>query len=277
MRCVLTHKLCSTLTVQAWEGRSYVGCSFSHKPLEWLRLRLVTNVTNRIAGVCPYSHSTNLSVACTGCIVHNNTCTAAVLLVVHIWWQMGSDSFPGLSLVSVLSLLACGLQFFTAALLTHWYGGQNSTEDQWILLWLFYDVIVHLTLVQPIRNSFLSSHSYRFTAFILMSWLLLFHLNPFPGRSICLHVSGWNGGHIWRSAGWTLWVFVHNSCVSTVWQKWLVLPSVCLSVGKEYGKADSRWLISDPTIVSIEIVTVILDSLLGLLLIHAVVKDKHYR
>lgn len=156
MQCVLTHRLCSTLTVLAWEGRSHVVCSSPHKPLEWLRLWLMTNVTNRIVGVCPYSHSTNLSVPCTGGMVHNSICTAAVLLVVHIWLQMGSDSFPGLSLVSVLSLIACGLQFFTAALLTHWYGGQNSTEDRWILLWLFYDVIVHLTLVQPIRNSFLS-------------------------------------------------------------------------------------------------------------------------
>lgn len=54
--------------------------------------------------------------------------------------------------------------------------------------------------------------------------------------------------------------------------------SIChLSVGKEYGTADSRWLISDPTIVSIEILTVVLDSLLALLLIHAVLNDKYYR
>lgn len=52
--------------------------------------------------------------------------------------------------------------------------------------------------------------------------------------------------------------------------------SPVLPVGK-YGKADSRWLVSDPTIVSIEILTVVLDSLLALLLIHAVLKDKYYR
>lgn len=46
---------------------------------------------------------------------------------------------------------------------------------------------------------------------------------------------------------------------------------------KEYSKADRRWLTSDPTIVSIEILTVVLDSLLGLLLIHAVLRDKYYR
>uniref|UniRef100_A0A3Q2EG76 EBP like n=1 Tax=Cyprinodon variegatus TaxID=28743 RepID=A0A3Q2EG76_CYPVA len=48
-------------------------------------------------------------------------------------------------------------------------------------------------------------------------------------------------------------------------------------VGKEYGKADSRWLVSDPTIVSLEILTVVLGSLLALLLIHAVLNDKYYR
>lgn len=53
--------------------------------------------------------------------------------------------------------------------------------------------------------------------------------------------------------------------------------SPVLPVGKEYGKADSRWLVSDLTIVSIEILTVVLDSLLALLLIHAVLKDKYYR
>ena len=64
--------------------------------------------------------------------------------------------------------------------------------------------------------------------------------------------------------------FLSDTCLS-------VSPPVCLSVGREYGKADSRWLISDPTIVSIEILTVVLDSMLALLLIHAVLKDKYYR
>lgn len=55
------------------------------------------------------------------------------------------------------------------------------------------------------------------------------------------------------------------------------LLHLSVSVGREYGKADSRWLVSDPTIVSIEILTVVLDSLLALLLIHAILKDKYYR
>ncbi|KAM6892965.1 LOW QUALITY PROTEIN: emopamil-binding protein-like [Lycodopsis pacificus] len=55
---------------------------------------------------------------------------------------------PGLSLVSVF-LLACGVQVLAGVLLTHRYGGRSSAEDRWVLLWLFYDVIVHLTLEGP--------------------------------------------------------------------------------------------------------------------------------
>ncbi|XP_030265133.1 emopamil-binding protein-like [Sparus aurata] len=123
---------------------------------------------------------------------------------------------PGLSLVSVLSLLACSIQVLAAALLTLRYGGRSSAEDRWILLWLFYDVIVHLTLEGP---------------------------------------------------------FVYMSLVGTVETS----EGPLAELWREYGKADSRWLISDPTIVSIEILTVVLDSLLALLLIHAVLKDKYYR
>nr|XP_006121424.1 emopamil-binding protein-like [Pelodiscus sinensis] len=42
-------------------------------------------------------------------------------------------------------------------------------------------------------------------------------------------------------------------------------------------KADARWLYSDPTIVSLEILTVVLDSLLALILIYAIIKEKYYR
>lgn len=65
---------------------------------------------------------------------------------------MGSTAPPGLSLVSLLSLLACSLQLAVALLLAQRYGGRSSRADWWVLLWLFYDVIVHLTLVGPIRS-----------------------------------------------------------------------------------------------------------------------------
>nr|XP_046238818.1 emopamil-binding protein-like [Scatophagus argus] len=129
---------------------------------------------------------------------------------------MDSVAPPCLSLVSVVSLLACSVQVLAAALLTHRYGRRSSAVDRWILLWLFYDVIVHLTLEGP---------------------------------------------------------FVYMSLVGTVETS----EGPLAELWKEYGKADKRWLISDPTIVSIEILTVILDSLLAVLLIHAVLKDKYYR
>ncbi|XP_045423111.1 emopamil-binding protein-like [Lemur catta] len=49
------------------------------------------------------------------------------------------------------------------------------------------------------------------------------------------------------------------------------------SLWKEYGKADARWLHFDPTIVSVEILTAVLDGFLALSLIYAIVKEKHYR
>ncbi|EPQ05864.1 Importin subunit alpha-3 [Myotis brandtii] len=47
--------------------------------------------------------------------------------------------------------------------------------------------------------------------------------------------------------------------------------------GKEYGKADARWVNFDPTIVSVEILTVVLDGCLALVLMYAIVKEKYYR
>ncbi|KAM4538323.1 emopamil-binding protein-like [Fundulus diaphanus] len=129
---------------------------------------------------------------------------------------MDSDTLPALSLVSVLSLLGCSVQVLAAAFLAHRYGGRSSPVDRWILLWLFYDVIVHLTLEGP---------------------------------------------------------FVYMSLVGTVETS----EGPLAELWKEYGKADSRWLVSDPTIVSVEILTVVLDSLLALLLIHAVLNEKYYR
>ncbi|KAM8975719.1 emopamil-binding protein-like [Pelodytes ibericus] len=67
--------------------------------------------------------------------------------------------------------------------------------------------------------------------------------------------------------------FVYLSLAGTV----ATSDSMMASLWKEYGKADSRWLHSDPTIVSLELLTVVLDGLLALALIYAIIKDKHYR
>ncbi|XP_030055275.1 emopamil-binding protein-like [Microcaecilia unicolor] len=67
--------------------------------------------------------------------------------------------------------------------------------------------------------------------------------------------------------------FVYLSLVGTVAQS----DSMVAFLWKEYGKADARWLHSDPTIVSLELLTVVLGGLLALVLIYAIIKDKYYR
>ncbi|XP_059540561.1 emopamil-binding protein-like isoform X3 [Myotis daubentonii] len=53
--------------------------------------------------------------------------------------------------------------------------------------------------------------------------------------------------------------------------------SFIASLWKEYGKADARWVNFDPTIVSVEILTVVLDGSLALVLMYAIVTEKYYR
>uniref|UniRef100_A0A2K5C3A8 EBP like n=1 Tax=Aotus nancymaae TaxID=37293 RepID=A0A2K5C3A8_AOTNA len=67
--------------------------------------------------------------------------------------------------------------------------------------------------------------------------------------------------------------FVYLSLVGSVANS----DGLIASLWKEYGKADARWLYFDPTIVSVEILTVALDGSLALFLIYAIVKEKHYR
>ncbi|KAJ0002501.1 hypothetical protein NQD34_007650 [Periophthalmus magnuspinnatus] len=127
-----------------------------------------------------------------------------------------SPDEPIFSMVSAVSLLACAFQGVAAYLMMRRVGGKSSTIDQWVLTWLFYDVIVHITLEGP------------------FVWMSL-------------------GGSVETSEG----------PLAQLWQ--------------EYGKADSRWLVSDPGIVSVELLTVLLCSALCLALIYAVVHNKHYR
>ncbi|CAI9560253.1 unnamed protein product [Staurois parvus] len=121
-----------------------------------------------------------------------------------------------LSSVTVYSLAACAAQLAVGYVLAQRLGRRSSTLDRWVLVWLFYDAIVHFTLEGP---------------FVYMSLV----------------------GTVATSEG----------ALATLW--------------KEYGKADERWLHSDPTIVSLEILTVVVDGLLALALIYAIVKDKYYR
>nr|XP_020026480.1 emopamil-binding protein-like isoform X2 [Castor canadensis] len=67
--------------------------------------------------------------------------------------------------------------------------------------------------------------------------------------------------------------FVYLSLVGTVAES----EGLIASLWKEYGKADARWLYFDPTMVSLEILTVVLDGFLALFLVYAIVKEKYYR
>ncbi|XP_005371127.1 emopamil-binding protein-like [Microtus ochrogaster] len=67
--------------------------------------------------------------------------------------------------------------------------------------------------------------------------------------------------------------FVYLSLVGNVADS----QGLIASLWKEYGKADARWLYFDPTVVSLEILTVVLDGILALVLIYAIVKEKYYR
>lgn len=118
--------------------------------------------------------------------------------------------------VTVYSLLACVGQFAVGYVLSQKWGKKCSTADRWVLVWLFYDAIVHFTLEGP---------------------------------------------------------FVYMSLVGNV----ATSDNMFAELWKEYGKADERWLYSDPTIVSLELLTVVLDGSLALLLVYAIIKDKHYR
>lgn len=49
--------------------------------------------------------------------------------------------------VTVYSLLACVAQFAVGFAFAQKWGNKCSAVDRWVLVWLFYDAIVHFTLV----------------------------------------------------------------------------------------------------------------------------------
>lgn len=49
--------------------------------------------------------------------------------------------------VTVISLLACAAQFVVGYIFAQVWGRKCSSTDRWVLVWLFYDAIVHITLV----------------------------------------------------------------------------------------------------------------------------------
>nr|XP_032800484.1 emopamil-binding protein-like [Petromyzon marinus] len=130
----------------------------------------------------------------------------------------GADDPAWPSRAACLSLALCAFQAAVALALSRVVGGrwQLPPAERWVVAWLLYDAVVHITLEGP---------------------------------------------------------FVCISLVSSVAES----DSVHSMLWKEYGRADSRWLHSDPTVVALEILTVAVAGPLALLLVFAIVQDKHYR
>ncbi len=56
-----------------------------------------------------------------------------------------------------------------------------------------------------------------------------------------------------------------------------LVGSVCVDAGKEYSKADKRWGISDPTILTVELITAFVEGPMCLWLMYAIYYRKSYR
>lgn len=108
--------------------------------------------------------------------------------------------------VTVYSLLACVAQFAVGFAFAQKWGNKCSAVDRWVLVWLFYDAIVHFTLVSikvHTRNAFVIPAC----NYLLAS--CLFHR---AGGTLRLHVTCWKCSNFWQSVGWTMWV----CCVATL-------------------------------------------------------------
>lgn len=123
---------------------------------------------------------------------------------------------PLISEVTVISLLLTVAYVVFGVIVAKIGGKKLSRADFWVLVWLVFDVLIHLTLEGP---------------FVVISLI----------------------GTVLES----------NHFTALVW--------------KEYAKADIRWGVSDPTIVSLEILTVTIVEIFAIVLIYAVIKRKPYR
>ncbi|CAL1541373.1 unnamed protein product [Lymnaea stagnalis] len=95
------------------------------------------------------------------------------------------------------------------------------------------------------------------------------------------------GSKLPKGERWILVWYIFDSLVHFVLEGAFVIISLFGTVNdsehilsllwKEYGKADKRWLFSDPTVVSLEILTVVLDGLLCCILIWCILTKQYYR
>lgn len=124
----------------------------------------------------------------------------------------------------------------------------------------------------------------------------LWKLNYFTDRIWCCDYCTWGQNHFSLSAS----PVFHKGLMkkegidsllflSPLWGKKRAFPLTVVTIiargvtkcifflGKEYSKADARWLHFDPTIMSLEILIIFLGGSRALVLIYAIVKEKYYR
>uniref|UniRef100_A0A9L0I7T6 EBP like n=1 Tax=Equus asinus TaxID=9793 RepID=A0A9L0I7T6_EQUAS len=146
------------------------------------------------------------------------------------------------------SLLLCAALLGAGCALGLRLGRGRGAADRGALAWLCYDALVHFALTQM-------DNKREFTQRVTESQedtragILMAGHSP-EGRP-----------------------FVYLSLVGNIADS----DGLIASLWKEYGKADARWLYFDPTIVSLEMLTVVVDGSLALVLIYAIVKEKYYR
>lgn len=119
-------------------------------------------------------------------------------------------------MVTVVSLLVTALFAIAGILFVLLFAKTFPVEEKLILVWLVFDVLIHLFL---------------------------------EGSFVVLSLVGT--------------VLESDHFTALVW--------------KEYAKADYRWGVSDPTIVSLEILTTTIVEVFAVVLVYAILKNKYYR
>lgn len=89
--------------------------------------------------------------------------------------------------VTVYSLLACVAQFAVGFVFAQKWGNKCSAADRWVLVWLFYDAIVHFTLVST------KVHTGTFTFYLFVTVCSPLLLDR-AGGTLRLHVTCWKCG-----------------------------------------------------------------------------------
>ncbi|XP_068383061.1 emopamil-binding protein-like isoform X1 [Eschrichtius robustus] len=153
-------------------------------------------------------------------------------------WELGAAAGGPLLLCAALLAVGCALGLRL--------GRGLGAADRGALAWLCFDALVHFALVNCINQH------------LVLQLSFARRRNRQKNKPLSCSLEG---------------PFVYLSLVGNITDS----DALIASLWKEYGKADARWLYLDPTIVSLEILTVVLGGFLALVLIYAIVKEKHYR